>query len=978
MSNNLTNNKYGKYCTKLLGLFLASLFLSAPVFAETVFTVRNSDELIYVLNNIPGDNKRIVLIDNVIVYHGQNFHIPTGHNITLDLGQFNFQGNQSAHFFGGGVITIRGSTTAFNLGFELHGDIILNYEGIYSMSGVDRFAGTFGDNVTVNLNAPGSTWQGSTLPGPYLSAIAQAETRDGTIIIGHHGNATMNAANTQPGTRPVTVRNAETVLGAYAGSAGTLNLTGRYVDWFTSGSFYVGYGGTGVLSISDGIELKTGSIVVGKESTANGYLSIHGEGTIVNLYGRNEGLSNLLTQGAGRMCLSRGALLRFDDTTTYLRDISGYTPKLGLGSGNSTVIGASILGIRLSNPQTEELIIGQANTERSLATINPGSIFAQAGQILGTMDGALDGPFNGGTLTFGSNSLLEGSLNIAMAEVTFQGNHFATPAVLSPGEGQYNSAEFGRINFITNNLTLGANSRTYIDFSVHGDLNFTDDPNAPIDHRLGPNSAYDHAYLGDFGRDVISVTEGGITAAGSIHFRPQSGYYSDQIDVRFMEFHETIPGSSINFNSAQIDIIPSRWFGTPRIEFDNTGDVFLPGSISGQHLRVDRHTTPFTDAANSFNTRSVGTVLEYIYNKQTNRGWLEVLNWLWLMDDDEFRKAMQQLSGETRASSFLMPVRSPWRLVFDRMTATEVANFQREAQQRDLRQRQQCCGTFRGHSARTSSSVRNGIWASPYYDFLRASNDSNVNAATHSRIGFITGYDRALSNRSSLGVVFSYSNPEMRQLYSRVKADDYMVGVHFNTLLQNRFELKLWGSYGTQAYRMNRYIPLPHEDGRLHSNFSGNTVALSSQVAMPLRWRDFLFRPHAALDFNYVQQNSATERGYEEIRLHYYSSDWAQFLGRIGVRSDHTFRRWDLSNTLGYSFMFAGDTAPIVRNQFMTDGPAFNIKGSDLGRHFISHGIGARRWLNDQNTRMFFIQYSGEYGRNSNAQTAMIGCQFVF
>jgi len=971
MSNRLNNNKYGK---TVLGLFLASLFLSAPVFAEAVYSVRNSDELIWVLTNAPETHKRIVFIDNVVVYAGQEFILQQGAHVTLDLSRFNFQGNQSAIFGGDGeVVIIRGSTTAFNEGFDLRDTITLTYEGIYSMSGVDRFATSSNCDVTVNLVRPGSTWQGSTLPGPYLWNTGMAGDRDGTILIGDVGRATMNAGHEIPGAPPITVRNAETVLGAESTGDGTLNLRGGTVDWFTSGSFYVGYHGRGRLNISEGIELRTGSIVVGKEVGSDGIMNIGGVGTIVNLYGRNEDMGRLQAQGTGVMNLTTGALLNFEDTTTYFRDISGYTPKLGLGDGTSVVLGATIRGVRLRDVHTKDLIVGQTSIDHSLG-MGTDSIFAQAGQILGTQDGTLDGPFNENTLHFQSNSLLEGSLNIAMRNVIFNGNDPSRIATLSPGAGQYDGAEFGRINFITDNLTLGPNSATFIDFSVHGDLNFND----PNDHRYGVDSAYDDLYLGDWGRDVISVSGGIASLGGDLYFRPQSGYYSDRIDVRFMELHYGAVENG-QFDSERVHIIPSRWFSNHEIEWDDSTVDFF-GPVEGIHLRMDRHTTPFTDAANTFNTRSVGGALEHIYNEQTNRGWLTVLNWVWLMDDDEFRKAMQQLAGETRASSFLMPVRSPWRLVFDRMTTNEVVRFQRERERQQRNQWDHCGSTctFRGHSARTSTGAKNGLWAAPYYDFLRARDDGNVSTATHSRIGFITGYDRALSNRSSLGVVFSYSNPELRQVYSRVKADDYMVGLHFNTLLQNRYELKLWGSYGTQAYRMNRNIPLPHTDGRLRTSYTGNTAAFSSQIAMPLQWRSFTFRPHAALDLNYVQQNSATENGYEQVRMHYYSASWTQLLGRIGVRADYNFRRWDVSSTLGYSFMFAGDTAPMVRNQFVTDGPAFDIKGNDLGRHFFSHGIGARRWLNDQNTRMLFIQYSGEYGRNSNAQTAMIGCQFVF
>ena len=240
------------------------------------------------------------------------------------------------------------------------------------------------------------------------------------------------------------------------------------------------------------------------------------------------------------------------------------------------------------------------------------------------------------------------------------------------------------------------------------------------------------------------------------------------------------------------------------------------------------------------------------------------------------------------------------------------------------------------------------------------------------------GVDRAIDHRSTVGFLFAYSHPELKQLYSQVHADDYLFGVHYDTLFQDKYELKLWGSYGTQAYRLKRFIPLPHEDGHFSANYTGNTVALSSQVSMPVQWRKFVFRPLAALDLSYVQQNSATEHGFDAIRLHYHNSDWVQLYGRIGVKADYTYQKWDLNGSLGCSYLFAGDAAPTVSNQFVTDGPAFEIEGNNLGHGFFHLGLGGQRWLNERKTRMFFVQYDSEYGKNSNTQTAALGCQVVF
>ena len=883
----------------LAALLTASLFLSATVMAGD-YTVRNDKELESVLKIAADPVKNIVFIDNIIVENPQVFEINPRDRVYIDLDRYNFQGNGAVYLRGDGQITIHGSTTGFNGGLHIRDHITLNYEGIYSMSGIDRFGDAVGDDVIVNLIKPGSKWNGSILPGPFLEKLADADTRDGTIIIGDAGKAVMNVSSGN------TVMNAETILGAKTTGEGSLNLSGGDANWFTSGSFYVGYEGKGTLNISEGVKTRTGSIVVGKEAGSNGVLNITGQGTVVNLYGRQDDNNALMSKGGGVMSLTDGALLNFDDTTTRLGDRSGDIPKLGLGAGASIVDHSKIFGALTGKP----------------------------GWIIGDQNGIP----NANSLTFQNNSVLEGKLNVSMGEIVFN-----TGSIVTPGLGSYrNHAGFGYFNFVNDTFVHRTDAATYIDFNVHGDINSD----------LNPLEVYGNVgYLNDAGRDRITI-DGDAVLAGDVYLRPLSGYYSDHVDVDFMYINGALTGQYERLN-----LIPSRWFRNPRLEYE-TGV---------NHFRADRNTTPFTDIANSYNLRGVGGALNGIYNAQTNAEWLRVLDWMWLMNDNELRSFMRQLSGETRASSFLMPIRAPWRFAFDRTNVNEISSSQRE-RQRDR-------STFQSQGAKI---VNNDVWAAPFYDYFHGSFDGNANSSTNSRFGLLAGYDRALSVKSSLGFLFSYSTSELNQWYSRVSADDYLMGLHFNTTLRDKYELKLWGSYGTQAYRLHRDIFINDRLERMTAGYTGNTVALSSQIAMPIKWRSFILRPLAALDLSVVQQNKAADQGYEAIALQYEASTWAQLFARIGIKADYVWRQWDCNASLSYALMFAGDEAPTVKNRFLAGGPSFNVAGTDLGRHFLNLGVGGRRWLNDQRTQSLFFQYNGEYGGHSNNQTVALGYQRFF
>lgn len=877
-------------------LILLGLLFSWQAAAADTYTVRNDKELESVLAKTDPD-KHIVFIDNVIVDDPQTFTINSGDKVFIDLDRYNFQGNGAVYFKGEGAVTIEGSTTAFNGGLHVHDKINLTYDGKYSQSGVDYLGKTVGDDVVVNITTPGSEWNGSVLPGPFVDTLG--DVRDGTLIIGDAGKATMNVTNGN------VAKNSETILGAQSTGEGILNLT-RESNWYSSGSFYVGFEGKGTLNVFEQAQIQTGSIVVGKEAGSDGVMNISGEGTVVNLYGRKDD-NLLMSEGDGVMHVTDGARINFDESATKLGDLSGYNPKLGLGAGASTVDDSTIFG----------------------------AVEGRVGRIIGDQNGVL----NDNSLTFKNNAVLQGSLEISMGE-----NRFNTGSIITPGLGHYgHHVGFGRLAFTNDTFVHESTAATYIDFDVHGDLNCV------------PPVVYDDGYLGNAGRDLIEIV-GDARLAGDIYFRPQSGYYSDNIDVDFMHVTGTIDGQY-----ERVHVIPKRWFDVPT----------LVKKADGNHLVMDRNTTPFTDAANSANLYGVGGALDEIYNAQTSKEWLEVLDWMWMMEDDEFRHAMRQLAGETRASSFLMPVRSPWRFVFDR---PELSGIYRS------RQDDRDCDAVYYSAPRTNS--RNALWATPFYDYLRVGDDGNASPTTNSRVGFMTGYDRALSYRSSLGFVFAYSHPELKQSSSRVSADDYLFGLHYNTTIRDRFELKLWGSYGTQGYRMHRRLSMPDRSDYFRSEYTGNTVALSSQVAMPIKWRKVILRPLAALDLNYVQQNAASEKPQnsfqEAIGLHYKNSDWTQLLGRIGVKADYATRRWDFNASASFSYLLAGDEAPTVQNRFLIGGSAFDIAGSNRGRSFFNIGLGGQRWLNKQKTRMLFVQYNGEYGDDNNAQTAALGYQVVF
>ncbi|MDR3199758.1 MAG: autotransporter domain-containing protein [Planctomycetaceae bacterium] len=975
------------------------LFFCVPSLsnAATEYGIDDENELFTVLKLQEDRVKILDLEKDVLVDKDKIFNIQAGDSVTFRLNAFNLTGTGNfefhtipAHDNAETNVTIIGSTAGFNGGLKIFDNIHLLYDGTYISSDLDVLGKNLNDHVTVNFTKPGSGWNATAATPKFINEIPLpanlddlAQTHEGVIIIGGDGVGHLNVTNGN------WVHNAETIVGARNQTEQSdVLISGKGTKWYAVGSFYIGYQGIGVVDINEGANVSSGSIGVGiVESSANGTLNVTGTGvktptpvditnkavtketvydavyqsvfktnekdpldntTTVFIFGRDDydqnQISQLKSRGKGVMNLTGGAYLRFDEHATETGKSSGYVPKLTLGTGNS-IVDQSLISGMLRNWYDNN-----SNT--------------------GVIDGSVTG---NNSLTFQNGSVLEGTLTIKM-----QHNSFTTESIITPGYDCYEypyidpkDKNFGHLNFSNTTLTLDDSIKTYIDFDVHGDINAQSGyANHPIIPTLSPEEVslketilgtHSAGYLPNYGRDVIK-SNGTITLGGDIYFRPQAGYYSDQIDVIFLE---TDSQNNIvkQFDADRVHVEPARWFENKRLVIQNDGD----------HLLLDRHQSPFSAAGNDFNSKGVGSALDSIYNANNNYSWLHILDWVWLMNDSELRKALHELSGEVKASSFYLPLRNQWRYGFERVNWSQNGNHV----------------YFGTQNIANPKTAKNNVWVTPYYDYFHAADDGNVTSTTTERVSFFAGYDHAVMktpyfgavSKTAFGLLFGYSQPKLDQDQSRIIADDYLLGAHFNTRLYEKYELKLWGGLGAQQYRLNRHVPIPMVDGDLSSKYTGTTWSGSVQAARPFYYRNFLvLRPLAALDLMVVNQNSVTENGeYEQIILRYQRSKWSQLFGRAGVRADFTSGRWNLNGTLSYSYLLLGDQAPVSTHQFVyAGGSPFDIQGNNLGRSFLNFGLGTQLHLNCLKTSVVFFQYNSDYSKHSNSQTATIGYQKLF
>ncbi|MDR2762711.1 MAG: autotransporter domain-containing protein [Planctomycetaceae bacterium] len=992
----------------------------------SVFAVDDHHELNTVLSNSAVLNKWIKLEDNISVPGTMQFLLPDNGNLVIDLGMHNLQTGSNFYFDSNAPsnVTIIGSTMIANGGMQLHGETTLNYFGTYSFGRADILASDATDNVTFNLTGIHSRLDATNTIPKFVNvlptAIANYET--GTIVLGESGKATINLSSGND------AESGEIIVGAKANSKGELNLSGIYeVDdiynpekmikksttWNNTGTLYIGYLGEGEANITSGAVFKAGSIGIGIDSdagnTGKGVLNVEGigdfidktksqsflvvKGELINakdrdyiaeteffntdttriyIYGRDDeikqpndkhagfldpttGRNTLKSIGNGTMNITNGTIIHFDETKTVSGEPSNYTPKITLGAGDSFVDNSIIIGAR-------DAINGDSD--------NDGKPDPDKFDDVGLIDGTdLTGSLQANTLTFRNNAVLQGNLKIHIGE-----NIFRTGSVLTPGFGSYDlylpsskvtdQERFGRVELKNNLFKHETDATTIIDFGVHGDQNYGSDPSKQTAY---PNGGDNYGYADNEyyqGRDLITV-EGNASLAGDAYFRPQTGYYSDKIKVDFIRASGTIDGQY-----ERLHLYPYRWFRNPELLNDNQMNMLV----------ADRNVTPFTDVARSFNQRGVGGALNRIYNDQSNDKWLPILNWFWLMNDEQLREAERLLSGELKASSFYMPLRSAWKYGFERVNWSEVGRKVYFGQQDSF----------------NPQIKKSAFWATSFFDYMSIDDDHNVSSIATQRVSFMTGYDRALPSfcdvggfsDSAFGVIFSYSQPKMDQAGCRVIADDYLVGFHFGTRVYSEYELKTWVGVGSQRYKLERHIPVPGYDPLLYSEYKGNSVSGSIQASRPVKWYGIMFRPLLGLDINYIKQNSKVESYGDDVMrqvaLRYYGSDWFQTFGRVGLRVDSSKRKiygrvCNLTASIGYSYLLCGDQAPESVHEFAyAGGGKFKILGNNLGRSFVNVDVGGQLHLNKDKNRFIYIMYNSNYGKYMNAHAMSVGYQFMF
>jgi T5SS/PEP-CTERM-associated repeat protein len=194
-----------------------------------------------------------------------------------------------------------------------------------------------------------------------VSGTGAAWTSGNTLYVGYNGSGSLSV------TDGAAVSSGGGAIGYNAGSDGTVivagkDLHGTAATWTSTGSFYVGNYGTGSLTIADGAGMSNTTGYVGRYAGAVGTVAVDGAGSVWT------NSSNLCVgyNGTGKMSITGGGSV--SNTRGYL----GYSAN---SAGTVTVNGAGSTWTNSSN-----LYVGQTGTGK-LTITGGGTVTASAVSI---------------------------------------------------------------------------------------------------------------------------------------------------------------------------------------------------------------------------------------------------------------------------------------------------------------------------------------------------------------------------------------------------------------------------------------------------------------------------------------------------------------------------------------------------------------------------------------------------------------------
>lgn len=253
--------------------------------------------------------------------------------------------------------------------------------------------------------------------------------------------------------------------------------------------------------------------------------------------------------------------------------------------------------------------------------------------------------------------------------------------------------------------------------------------------------------------------------------------------------------------------------------------------------------------------------------------------------------------------------------------------------------------------------VREGfnVWFNPYGQAENADSDGNTfDGYKMTRFGFHLGGDIELYNRALLGVLFSYSNPQVKNGLGKITAHDYAGGMYLRVPTAWAVVANLMVGFGNQSYT--------YKNSYYDSEYHGSSVFASAELTRPIPFYSYQVTPLVAFDYQSVDVDSFLVFDPVLGGVYVQPEDISQASLRLGVLGN--FGRF--RTRLQYTRQIAGEDSVSTRTAILGAlSSVTEIRGTEWGKDWLNIGIGGEL-LTTRHWRLF-ADYNFDLGKQTTS-----------
>jgi len=883
-----------------------------------------------------------------------------------DGGQLQVKNSQIGSDIGSeGAVTVTGTGSLWAISRQIDvgaagtGTLTVANGGV--VSSLRGSIGSYPDsNGAVTVTGEGSTW-----------------TNDESVVVGFSGNGVLEIYDGG------TVEGTEGYVGASVSGSGSVIVSGAGSSWMNSSALSVGYGGSGSLLVENGGYVSSAGGNIGYEADATGNATVTGAGsTWFNGTGANAKILYVGYFGSGELTIEDSG--QMDGGVLYMAtapDSYGRLTVTGPGSAWTNHL-LSQIGIQ----GTAEILIedggtitqGEGNVFLGVSPDGSGAVtvtgagsawtnmyfFGVGDQGTGSLTVSNDGLVSGRIAMFvGSGAGSDGTVNVGAA---------AGEAPMAPGVIDFPSLEFysgdGRLVFnhtdetgdyeFTPSITSGAGTATIAHYAGFTRLTGDGSAYARTTDVHGGTLAIDNMLGGQ-----VNVLSGGAltgtgVATGNVTFNSGSTYLVD-MDGSTDPQGLTVSGLATLDGSVVIEgdymavagegpvvILTTDTTLTTTFDSAEVASVFFTPSLSYEmdggtdyvYVSIEQDKT-FSDLADTRNRLAVAGGLESLASDHPLAATM-----LTLTNEGVVVDAYDQLSGEVHASL-------KGALIENGQQAVKAVNNRiHDAFEADDNSSVAAYGD--------THDPASGFWITGYGDWMSTEATGNTAAMDNALYGVIAGIDHRFGDHFRFGVLGGYSRTDttVDALSSEAEADSYTIGL-YGGADNGQAGLSLGALYTWHSIDSRRYVTNPVTE-ELAADYDAGSFQLFAEAGYKVAMEQATLEPFAGVSYINLQTDSFAESG-GLAALSSPSQSTSTTFTTLGLRSSMTFAsNVHARGMIGWRHAF-GDVDP-ASTMTIGGGSPFTIVGAPIAQEaaVVEAGIDIKAGQNV----MIGASYEGQYG----------------